>query len=37
MTTEVLVTAEFDRRYGTHVPKAEKLFAAYLKESGQSA
>ncbi|MGC9293579.1 MAG: type II toxin-antitoxin system RelE/ParE family toxin [Acidobacteriaceae bacterium] len=26
-----------DRWYGTHVPKAEKLFAAYLKESGQSA
>lgn len=25
-----------DRWYDTHVPKAEKLFAAYLKESGQS-
>ena len=25
-----------DRWYDTHVPKAEKLFKAYLKESGQS-
>ncbi len=25
-----------DRWYDTHVPKAEKLFTAYLKESGQS-
>ncbi len=24
-----------DRWYDTHVPKAEKLFTAYLKESGQ--
>ena len=24
-----------DRWYDTHVPKAEKLFLAYLKESGQ--
>ncbi|MGH9617201.1 MAG: type II toxin-antitoxin system RelE/ParE family toxin [Acidobacteriaceae bacterium] len=25
-----------DRWYDTHVPKAENLFAAYLKESGRS-
>lgn len=25
-----------DRWYDTHVPKAEKLFTAYLKESGQT-
>lgn len=25
-----------DRWYDTHVPKAEKLFAAYLEESGHS-
>ena len=25
-----------DRWYDTHVPKAEKLFAAYIEESGQS-
>lgn len=25
-----------DRWYDTHIPKAEKLFVAYLKESGQS-
>lgn len=25
-----------DRWYKRHIPKAEKLFAAYLKESGQS-